>query len=79
VIIHADKNSSSYIMSLMVKQFPQSWLPYGFKQIEKNAQPYFDWETDCCKANKYLGYNPKSLEYGIQQTLKWLNFDSYSK
>lgn len=39
----------------------------------------YDWETDCCKANKYLGYNPKSLEYGIQQTLNWLNFDSNSK
>ncbi len=39
----------------------------------------YNWKTGCYKANKYLGYNHKSLEYGIQQTLKWLNFDSNTK
>lgn len=51
--VNSDKNSTSYIMSLMVKQFPQSWLPYGFEQIEKNASPYFDVVS---KSNGRLDY-----------------------
>ena len=39
--INADKNSSEYILALMVKQFPGSWLPYGSEQVIKNAAPFF--------------------------------------
>lgn len=39
--IHADKNSDAYILALMVKQFPGSWLPYGSEMIIRNATPYF--------------------------------------
>ena len=39
--IHADKNSDSYVLALMVKEFPGSWLPYGYEQVVKNAEPYF--------------------------------------
>ncbi len=42
VDVSSDKDSTSYIMSLMAKQFPQSYLPHGFEQIEKNASPYFN-------------------------------------
>ena len=41
VSVDAPKDSPSYAMALMVKQFPGSWLPYGEGQVEKNAQPYF--------------------------------------
>ena len=41
VSVNAPKNSSSYAMALMVKQFPGSWLPYGAEQVIKNAQPWF--------------------------------------
>ena len=40
--IKADKNSDSYMLALMVKQFPGSWLPYGSEMILQNAEPYFD-------------------------------------
>lgn len=40
--IKADKNSDEYILALMEKQFPESWLPYGLEQITKNASPYFN-------------------------------------
>ena len=39
--INADKNSDEYILALMEKQFPGSWLPYGYQMILKNADPYF--------------------------------------
>jgi cyclopropane-fatty-acyl-phospholipid synthase len=39
--VNADKNSPSYALALMVKQFPGSWLPYGDTQVIKNAEPYF--------------------------------------
>jgi len=41
ISVDAPKNSPSYAMALMVKQFPGSWLPYGEEQVIRNAQPYF--------------------------------------
>lgn len=40
--IHAPKNSDAYIMALMLKQFPGSWLPYGAEMVIKNAEPMFN-------------------------------------
>ena len=37
----APKDSTAYIMALMVKQFPGSWLPYGPEMVIKNALPHF--------------------------------------
>lgn len=39
--VNADKESTAYIMALMVKQFPGSWLPYGPEMVIRNAQPHF--------------------------------------
>jgi cyclopropane-fatty-acyl-phospholipid synthase len=39
--INAHQSSNEYILALMEKQFPQSWLPYGEDQITRNANPYF--------------------------------------
>jgi cyclopropane-fatty-acyl-phospholipid synthase len=39
--VNADKNSTAYIMALMVKQFPGSWLPYGPEMVIRNAEPHF--------------------------------------
>jgi cyclopropane-fatty-acyl-phospholipid synthase len=41
ITVDAPKNSPSYAMALMVKQFPGSWLPYGAEQVVRNAQPWF--------------------------------------
>ncbi|MBC3784553.1 SAM-dependent methyltransferase [Spirosoma utsteinense] len=41
ISLHADKNSDSYALALMIAQFPGSWLPYGAEQVIRNAQPYF--------------------------------------
>lgn len=41
ISLDAPKNSDSYILALMIKQFPGSWLPYGAEQILKNAEPHF--------------------------------------
>jgi len=39
--VNAEKGSTAYIMALMVKQFPGSWLPYGPEMVIKNAEPHF--------------------------------------
>lgn len=39
--ISAEKGSAAYVLALMVKQFPGSWLPYGLDMVERNASPYF--------------------------------------
>jgi len=39
--IEADKDSDSYALALMVKQFPGSWLPYGHEHVTRCAAPYF--------------------------------------
>ena len=43
--INADKNSNAYILALMVKQFPGSWLPYGHEMVTKAAAPYFELKS----------------------------------
>ncbi len=40
--INADKDSAAYILALMEKQFPGSWLPYGSEMVIENASPFFD-------------------------------------
>jgi cyclopropane-fatty-acyl-phospholipid synthase len=39
--INGDPDSNEYILALMEKQFPNSWLPYGEEHISRNASPYF--------------------------------------
>lgn len=39
--INAKRNSDAYIMALMRKHFPGSWLPYGSEMIIESANPYF--------------------------------------
>lgn len=39
--VNAPKDSAAYIMALMVKQFPGSWLPYGPEMVIRNAEPHF--------------------------------------
>ena len=39
--VNAEKGSTAYIMALMVKQFPGSWLPYGPEMVIKCAEPGF--------------------------------------
>ena len=41
ISVDADKNSDSYVLALMIKEFPGSWLPYGDGQVIKNASPFF--------------------------------------
>jgi cyclopropane-fatty-acyl-phospholipid synthase len=39
--VNAKKDSTAYIMALMVKQFPGSWLPYGPEMVIRNSEPHF--------------------------------------
>ena len=37
----APKDSTPYIVALMMKEFPGSWLPYGAEMVEQAAHPWF--------------------------------------
>jgi cyclopropane-fatty-acyl-phospholipid synthase len=39
--VNAPKDSAAYVMALMVKEFPGSWLPYGPEMVIRNAEPHF--------------------------------------
>ncbi|HEX4633157.1 MAG TPA: class I SAM-dependent methyltransferase [Gemmatimonadales bacterium] len=41
VSVHAPPDSDGFMLGLMSKQFPGSWLPYGKDQIEQTAEPLF--------------------------------------
>jgi cyclopropane-fatty-acyl-phospholipid synthase len=60
--IDEDKNSDAYILALMEKQFPQSWLPYGEDQVTRNASPYF----------KLISKSSGRLDY-IETIKQWRN------
>ena len=58
--INAPKDSTAYILALMVKQFPGSWLPYGKEMIEEAAKPYF----------RLLSHSSGRLDY-IETISQW--------
>ena len=39
--LDADPDSDEYMLALMKHQFPGSFLPFGYEQIEKTAAPHF--------------------------------------
>lgn len=39
--IRAPRDSTGYILAVMRRQFPGSWLPFGDEQLERNARPFF--------------------------------------
>lgn len=39
--ITAPRDSDEWYLALLGKQFPGSWLPYGFEQLERTAAPHF--------------------------------------
>lgn len=39
--LQANKGSAAYLLALMIKEFPGSWLPYGADMVVRNANPYF--------------------------------------
>jgi cyclopropane-fatty-acyl-phospholipid synthase len=41
ISIDAPRDSDGWIMALMGRQFPGSWLPFGSEQVVRNAEPGF--------------------------------------
>ncbi len=39
--INAPRDSANYVLALMEKEFPGSWLPYGPEMVVRNAEPDF--------------------------------------
>ena len=70
--INADKNSDAYILALIAKHLPGSWLPYGYEMITKSAEPYF----------KLINISTGKLDY-IETIRQWrkrlrkFNFKKY--
>ncbi len=41
VDVHAPRGSDGWVMGLLTKTFPGTWLPYGAEQVERAAAPEF--------------------------------------
>jgi cyclopropane-fatty-acyl-phospholipid synthase len=46
VDVHAPRDSDAFVLALMERQFPGSWLPSGLDQIVRCAQPSFRLVSD---------------------------------
>ena len=58
--INAPKDSTAYILALLTKHNPDSWLPYGHEHIVRVASPYF----------KLVDYSDGRLDY-VQTNREW--------
>ena len=58
--INAPRDSDQYLIALMAKHFPGSWLPYGSEMIIRNAEPFF----------KMINISSGRLDY-IETTNQW--------
>ncbi len=58
--INAPKDSSAYILALLTKHNPDSWLPYGHEHIIRVAAPYF----------KKVFYSSGRLDY-VKTNREW--------
>ncbi|MEO6452436.1 MAG: class I SAM-dependent methyltransferase [Ginsengibacter sp.] len=58
--ISAPKDSAPFILALLTKHHPDSWLPYGGEHIERAAAPYF----------KVIHHNSGRLDY-IETQKQW--------
>lgn len=81
--INADKDSAAYILALMEKQFPGSWLPYGSDMVIENAAPFFNLiskssgrldyiETISEWEKRYRSFNLKKYAYFLSLIPKYL-------
>lgn len=82
--INAPWGSNAFIMGLMLKHFPNSWLPYGSEQIISTAAPYFkvihldsgrmDFiETNRQWKKRFLKFNVKKYLWFISLLPKYLS------
>lgn len=60
ISVDAPKDSPEFLIALVEKFYPGSWLPYGEEQIIKNASPYF----------KLISLNNGRLDY-LQTIREW--------
>ena len=58
--INAHPDSDPYLIALMTKHFPGSWLPYGSEMLLNNAEPFF----------KLVNISSGRLDY-IETTNQW--------
>jgi cyclopropane-fatty-acyl-phospholipid synthase len=52
--INANKNSNPFILALMEKRYPGSWIPYGLDMITRTAEPYFKLVTQSNGRSDYI-------------------------
>ena len=76
ISIDADKNSDAYILALMVKQFPGSWLPYGHEMVIRAASPYFKLKSISSGRLDYIEtisqWRKKFRKFNIKKYLLYL-------
>lgn len=64
----APRGSDAHVLALLGAQFPGSWLPYGYEQVERSAAPYF----------RMVSTESGRLDY-VETTRQWkLRFKRFS-
>jgi len=61
--IHAPRDSTPYILAVMRRQFPGSWLPFGDGQIERCARPHL---RTVFKSSGRLDYIETIKQWGVR-------------
>ncbi len=59
--------ASSIMMKTKITNTPPMITPTHVRKFAYN------WETSCEKAKKDIGYQPESIEQGLNRTISWLN------
>ncbi len=74
--INAPSGSPQHIMALMVKQFPGSWLPYGYEMICKAASPFFNMVSKSSGRLDYIEtitqWRKRFRKFGLKKYLLYL-------
>jgi cyclopropane-fatty-acyl-phospholipid synthase len=77
ISLKAPKDSTAYIMALLLKHFPNSWLPYGIEHIIRTAAPYFkvvhqnSGRLDFIETNKQ--WKKRFLQFNFRKYLWFLS------
>lgn len=78
ISIHADKNSSEYLIALLLEFYKESWLPESNEQLISCAKPYFKVIHQSSGRLDYIEtfkqWKKKYLKFNIRKYLIFVSF-----
>ena len=75
--INAPRGSAKQVLALMVKEFPGSWLPYGYEMVVRCAEPKFKLISESSGRLDYIEtigqWRKKFRQFNLQKYLLYLS------